>query len=71
MVAVISVDADPFLSSLYLSCHLEDTGIVFFLVALCSRPVIKENTAHVAATRQNKILLLWHAILNRSPYYGM
>ena len=26
------------------------------------RPVIKENTAHVVAACQNKILLLWHVI---------
>ena len=29
MVAVISVDAYPFLAFSDLTCHLEDTGIVF------------------------------------------
>ena len=31
------------------------------------RPVIKENTAREVAARQNNIILLWRAILNRTP----
>ena len=35
------------------------------------RSVIKENTARVVAARQNKVLLVWCAILNRTAYYGV
>ena len=31
------------------------------------RPVNKENTTRDVATRQNNVLLLWRAILNRTP----
>ena len=30
VVAVINVDAYPFLAFSELTCHLEDTGIIFF-----------------------------------------
>ena len=32
-----------------------------------TRPVIKENDARVVAKRQNKVIMLWRAILNRTP----
>ena len=35
MIAVISVDAYPFLALSDLTCHLEDTGMGVFMVALC------------------------------------
>ena len=41
-------------------------------VTVVIRSVIKENTAHLIATCQNNILLLWCAIPNHTPrYYGM
>ena len=42
MVAVISVDAYPFLAFSGLTCHLEDTGIGV-LVALCCLIVRRPN----------------------------
>ena len=41
MVAVINVDAYPFLAFSELTCHLEDTGC--FLVALCQLIVRRLN----------------------------
>ena len=43
MVAVINVNAYPFLVSSELTCHLEDRGIGFFLVALCCQIVRISN----------------------------
>ena len=43
MVAVISVDAYPFLAFSGLTCHLEDTGIGVFLVELCCLIVRRLN----------------------------
>ena len=42
MVAVINVDAYPFLAFSDLTCRLEDTGISF-LVALCRLTVRRPN----------------------------
>ena len=46
MVAVISVDADTFLSFLYLSCHLEGTGIGFFWLH-CVAGLSLKKTLHM------------------------
>ena len=43
MVAVISVDAYPFLAFSDLNCHPDDTGIRCFLVVLCHLIVRKLN----------------------------
>ena len=43
MAAVISVDAYPLLAFSDLTCHLKDTGIGFFLVALCHLIVRRLN----------------------------
>ena len=43
VVAVISIDAYPFLAFSDLTCHLEDTGIGVFLVALCHLIVRRLN----------------------------
>ena len=43
MVAVISVNAYPFLALSDLTCDLEDTGIRCFLVALCRLIVGRPN----------------------------
>ena len=38
-----------------------------YILKMACRPVIKENTAHVVATCQNNVLLLWRVILNCTP----
>ena len=43
VVAVINVDAYPFLAFSDLICHLEDTGMGVFMVALCLMIVRRPN----------------------------
>ena len=50
VVAVISVDAYPFLAFSDLTCHLEDTGMGVFMVALC-RMIVRRPNLEVATKR--------------------
>ena len=50
VVAVISVDAYPFLAFSDLTCHLEDTGMGVFMVALC-RMIVRRPNLEVAIKR--------------------
>ena len=50
MVAVISVDAYPFLVFSDLTCHLEDKGMGVFMVALC-RMIVRRPNLEVATKR--------------------
>ena len=50
MVAVISVDAYPFLVFSDLTCHLEDKGMGVFMVALC-RMIVRRLNLEVATKR--------------------
>ena len=57
MVAVISADAYPFLAFSDLTCHLEDTRIGVFLVALCHL-IDRRLNLEVATKRLLGIVLL-------------
>ena len=48
MVVVIRIDAYPFLAFSDLTCHLEDTGIVF---SSCTMPDSKKPNLKVATKR--------------------
>ena len=37
-------------------------------MCITNRPVVEENTTRVVAARQTNVLLLWPAILDRTPY---
>ena len=50
VVAVISIDAYLFLAFSDLTCHVEDTGIRFFLVALCGL-IVRRLNLEVATKR--------------------
>ena len=63
MVAVTSVDAYPFLAFLGLTCHLEDTGIGVFPVALCCLRVRRlfgscDQEASPSAGKKTRVVLL-------------
>ena len=46
---------------------MSNINVFYLLISTPTRPVIKENTAHVVATYQNNFLLPWCAILNQLP----
>ena len=50
MVAVTSADVYPFLAFSDLTCHLQDTGIRCFLVALCHL-IVRRSNLEVATKR--------------------